>query len=253
MGNSDSSFLIIAVLAVALIWVSSKLRSEKDKNRSLIKRNSELSSANAELHAELTGLRKDVVLLKNNNLKFQLQPHTLANVVDTINSIAQNLQRGTNSLVDSLNYILYKGDDYLVSVEDEIGFIRKYIELNELLYSNILDINFDLGRVSQESIMYRVKNVPHLISAYFIENAFKHGDVSQPEFLTISVTLSDEQFELKVVNRINKGSRPKDYGGVGLQNMKNRLELLAENRYVIETNEIDERYHANLKIIFNYD
>lgn len=252
MGNNDSLAIVFFCLVIASVWLLIKLQSQKKTNRELSARNMQLSKEKALLNDELSTLRKEIVLLKNNNLKFQLQPHTLANVVDTINSIANNLQRGTRSLVDSLNYILYKGDEFLVSVEDEIGFIRKYIQLNELLYSNILDINLDVQGVDNESVMFKVKCIPHLISAYFIENAFKHGDVAQPNFLTIRITLRNEYFELHVINRINSSQPRKEFGGVGLQNMRSRLELLAQNNFTVNAREIEGNYHASLKISFSH-
>ena len=252
MSNNDSTAIILLFAVIAAIWLLVKLQSQKKANRELTARNTQLSKEKALLNDELTALRKEVVLLKNNNLKFQLQPHTLANVVDTINSIANNLQRGTRSLVDSLNYILYKGDEYLVSVEDEIGFIRKYIQLNELLYANILDISLDLQGVDNDSVMFKVKCIPHLISAYFIENAFKHGDVAQPNFLTIRIVLRNEYFELHVINRINPTQQRKEFGGVGLQNMRSRLELLAQNNFTVNARETEGNYHAMLKINFSH-
>lgn len=252
MSNNDSSAIVLLCLAVAAIWLLIKLQSQKKANRELTARNTQLSKEKALLNDELSTLRKEVVLLKNNNLKFQLQPHTLSNVVGTINSIANNLQRGTRSLVDSLNYILYKGDEYLVSVEDEIGFIRKYIQLNELLYSDILNVSVDEHAIDKESVMYKAKCIPHLISAYFIENAFKHGDVAHPNFLTIRIALRNEFFELQVINRINPNQQRKEFGGVGLQNMRSRLELLAQNNFTVNAREIDGNYHATLKINFSH-
>lgn len=189
-------------------------------------------------------------MLEAEHLKFQLQPHTLGNVVSTLNAIAKNLHRGTESLAESLNYILYKGNNHLVTVEEEISFIKKYIQLNQLLYSDIISTTIDDLEVSRISKFFNTPCIPHLISAYLVENAYKHGDKTHPDFLKIVLKLSDYSFEMVVVNRLNTKPSENKNGGLGLKNMEKRLELLHNGNYEINRSCNEQEYYSSLIIRF---
>lgn len=250
-------YFVIFILCVLLIWAFIKLRKANSFNKYLSKENNSLKKRAKEQENKIDSLQKenslliaDNALLEAEQLKFQLQPHTLGNVVATLNSIAKNLHRGTESLAESLNYILYKGNAHLVSVEDEISFVKKYIQLNKLLYSDILSINLDESRVDAKSRYFVEPSIPHLISAYLIENAYKHGDKVHPEFLKIHIQLTDSFFELTVANQIKVKTSEQLAGGIGLKNMRKRLELLHTNKYEIKNSCTENVYYASLTIRF---
>jgi LytS/YehU family sensor histidine kinase len=86
-----------------------------------------------------------------------------------------------------------------------------------------------------------------LITAYFIENAFKHGDIHHPEFLRISLKLTDNTFQMTVVNKVLVKAK-ESKGGLGLDNMKKRLELLLTGKYEIHTEYTEQEYKSTLTI-----
>ena len=231
--------LILACIVVTLVCIRLflKVKAAEKQWRTIADENYRLIADNALLEAE--------------QLKFQLQPHTLNNILANLRSIANKLNKGMDSLSQTLDYILYKGKTHLVSVEDEINFIEKYLALNELFISEIDSIKFDDLKVAQNSKYYNSACVPHLISVYFIENAFKHGDIQHPEFLNIHLRLSEKTFEMNVKNRINNKPIKKN-GGLGLSNMRKRLDLLTSGKYTytIKTDYTEQEYYATLIINF---
>ena len=226
--------LLLMIIAVC-IWLILQVKKERARFDLLSKENTKLIADNA--------------LLLNEHLKFQLQPHTLNSILANLKVFSNKLNKGLDSLSATLTYILYSGEKSLVSIEDEIRFIKKYLELNDLFTDEIDSITLDDSQVSPTSQFYTTACIPHLITAYFIENAFKHGDVHHPQFLKIEITLSNRHFALRVVNRIRK--KPLSVvGGIGLKNMKERLDLLLPEKYEIERTVADQYYETSLKIYF---
>ena len=250
MNDSDGLSLFILALIIGVIWLAVKLNKSRAFSKSLEKLNSDLTGQNNILRSENTQLITQNAMLEAEHLKFQLQPHTLGNVVTTLNTIAKNLHRGTESLAESLNYILYKGNNHLVTVEEESNFIKKYIQLNKLLFSEMISTRIDVTRVNKSSKHYTTNCVPHLISAYLVENAFKHGHRSHDDFLNIELILNDDAFEMIVVNRISPKQIQTENGGLGLKNMVKRLEILLNGKYELNSYVKDQSYYSSLIIRF---
>lgn len=202
-----------------------------------------------ELEAEYQNLLVNQALLEVEHLKFQIQPHTLKNILAGLKAVAGKLKRGMDSLSDTLDYILYHGNENLVPICEEEKFIEDYIGLNEILISNRDSIKLKKN-IDEDSKYYTEPAIPHLITAHFVENAFKHGDVSHPEFLQIDIQLSSNQFELVIVNRIRRKTQLSE-PGIGLQNVKKRLELLGMGSFDISNSCNEEIYKSRLTIQFN--
>lgn len=252
MNDNSAIVLFVLALIITVIWLAVKLYRANKLNKKHAQQHDELTIQKNKLHQENAQLMADNALLEAEHLKFQLQPHTLGNVVMTINTVAKNLHKGTEALAESLNYILYKGNQHLVSVSDELNFIRKYLELNQLLYADSIATKVDDSQIQRDSTYFNIACIPHLITAYLIENAFKHGDITHPDFLKISMSLSDNTFVFDVINKINtKAKSPNGNSGLGIRNMEKRLELLLTNRYEIKRSCIDQEYQSTLTIHFS--
>lgn len=235
MEDNEGHILIIIIFIVLCIWLYIKLKAEKKEREKLARENAKLIADNSLLEAE--------------HLKFQLQPHTLRNMVATLHVAAKNLYKGSEALAETLDYVLYQGNKHLVSVQDELGFLDNYKSLQGNFVHQIDSIRIDKSKVNTNSKYYNTVCIPHLITAYFIENAFKHGDVNHPNFLNIYVKLFDNTFEIVVVNRI-KQKQTNGKGGLGLTNMKKRLDLLLTGKYEIKNSCNEQEYHSTLTIIF---
>jgi len=234
--------LLVFLLVVGLpIWFVFK------KFRRATAERQRLQSALGDMERRVLELERENLLLGTEHLKFQLQPHTLNNILANLKAISNKLSRGMDALSSTLEYILYRGRTNLVTVDDEITFIRTYLDLNELFLAELEAIQLDTSELGKHSAFYTKPCIPHLISAYFIENAFKHGDVTHPEFMRIRVKLDNTHFQLHVSNRIRQ--KPNDkVGGLGLQNMEKRLALLMAGRYTINSSSDHNEHHAILTI-----
>jgi len=235
MEKNEGLIFVIVVFIIVSTWLYRKYKQEQKQRDKLSKENARLIADNAFLEAE--------------HLKFQLQPHTLRNMVSTLNVAAKNLYRGSESLAETLDYILYHGNKHLVSIQDELTFLEKYKALQGNFVYQIESIKIDKSEVNLKSKYYIMPCVPHLITAYFVENAFKHGDINHPEFLKITLKLSDTTFELNVINKVIKNPK-ESIGGIGLSNMRKRLELLLTEKFDLRYSCNEKEYNSTLKIRF---
>lgn len=237
MQNDEIVFLVslLAGLAVLCIGLYTKLIGEKKQRDKLAIENRKLIADNALLEAE--------------HLKFQLQPHTLRNMVATLHVASKNLYKGSEALAETLDYILYQGNKHLVSVQEELSFLENYKSLQGNFVQQIDSIIIDKSQVNTQSRYFSSACIPHLITAYFVENAFKHGDLNHPEFMNIRLKLSDKIFEMVVTNRI-KHKPGNSKGGLGLANMRKRLDLLLSDKYEIRHGYNENEYYSVLIISF---
>jgi LytS/YehU family sensor histidine kinase len=235
MDKNDVIVVLLIVLITTFIWLIVKLHSEKKQRKQLADENQKLLADNA--------------LLEADHLKFQLQPHTLNNILANLKVFASKLNAGMESLSETLDYILYNGNNNLVCIEEEVDFIKKYLKLNDLFITEIDSVQFDTSKINRESTYYKKACIPHLITAHFIENAFKHGDVNHSEFLKLEVILTESTFSFSVVNRIKKKTN-NGKEGIGLKNMKKRLELLQTGKHKITQSCNEQEYHSTLLIDF---
>lgn len=237
MQKDDTEILIYFLIGLAILCIRlyTKLKKEQKKRDKISK--------------EIAKLYADNALLEAEHLKFQLQPHTLNNILAHLKLTANKLNKGLASLSETLEYILYKGNSHLVSVDEEMKFIQEYLRLNELFISELDAIKEDYSQVNKNSIYFSSPCIPHLITAYFIENAFKHGTITEKESLKISLKLSDKEFEVTVVNKM-KQKPTTAKGGLGLNNMRKRLDLLISNKYDIKNSVNENEFHSHLTIIF---
>lgn len=235
MHDNEALIIIIVVFIVISMWLYSKLTAEKKQREKLARENSKLIADNA--------------LFEGEHLKFQLQPHTLRNMVATLNVASKNLYKASEALGETLDYVLYNGNIHLVSIEDELNFLEKYILLQGNFIYQIDSIKIDKSQVNTNSKYFSMDCVPHLITAYFVENAFKHGDRNHPEFLKITLKLYDTTFELNVVNKIITNPR-ETKGGIGLSNMRKRLDLLLTCKFDLKNSCNEQEYVSTLIIRF---
>ena len=136
--------------------------------------------------------------------------------------------------------MLYESNEDKVALADEIRYLQNYIELQKLRFKDNTYIKFEItGEVHTQKITPLV-----LIS--FVENAFKHGLATDKE-IPISIFLSIEPGKLFFIT-INKKSNlnKDDTGGIGLQNVRRRLDLLYKNKYELHIQDKNDVYNCEL-------
>lgn len=222
--------LILIVLLIGAIGIIIHLQNQ---NSRMIKRNAEISAKNTSLEMH--------------KLKFALQPHTLNNILANLKAMSNQISRSMDSLSEILEYIFYHGEDHLESIENEVAFINGYVQLQRVFTREIDSIKLNVEHVDERSSKYSEPLIPHLITAYLIENAFKHGDINHPEFLHVTLSSSENNFSIVVKNKTKRNyeSRTK---GIGLTNMHQRLKILKEGKYTFETSKSEDEFTAALTI-----
>ena len=185
---------------------------------------------------------KNRVLLENQKLKaelafleMQINPHFLFNALNNIYSLSvlENSKLTGNSLLklsDLLRYMLYEKADNgnMILLDKEVRHINNYIDLEKMRHLETIYIHFaiegDLGG----------KKIAPLLLFPLIENACKHGvltDVKNPVIILLKVT--SEHLEFSLTNKCNNYKKDKA-GGIGIQNVKKRLELIYGDRHSFE-------------------
>lgn len=186
-----------------------------------------------------------------NFLKAQIHPHFLFNTLN--NLYALTLKKSDNSpeivlkLSDLLSYMLYECNSRLVSLKKELSLIENYISLEKIRYGDRLKIDYKTKGTEKENL------VPPMLLLPFVENAFKHGtsEILEDAWVNISIDITETQllFDIENSNGHNDEAGEQEYQkGIGLNNVKRRLELLYEDGYTLNILDNPSSYHVNLVI-----
>jgi len=148
-------------------------------------------------------------------------------------------------LSDMMRYVLYECNSGPVPVEREIQFIRNYIDLERIRHGNNASIKFSFRSNPENSRIEPLLLIP------IVENSFKHGINAQMEkaFVDIELTVGEQKLTMNVVNSVSKnGASKKEASGIGLDNVKKRLELIYPGKHQLRINTSPEKYNVNLEL-----
>lgn len=186
-------------------------------------------------------------------LKAQISPHFFLNTLNTFYSMAQargavELENGLLELSGMMQYMLYDCAADTVLLSSEITCIQNYIGLNLMRYGEATPVRVALEADEREYIGVRI--APVLLMP-FVENAFKHGvSTENPSPIDIGVTIKNNVLFFTVKNIDHSGTRPAfERAGIGISNVRRRLEVLYQDRHELQTLADNGRYTASLKIV----
>jgi len=204
-----------------------------------------ISSQNIANEAERKQLMTELQVLKA-----QLNPHFLFNTFNNLYVLA--LQKSDQAPIliakmsDLFHYILYECNAVEVPVSKEIKLITDYIKIEELRYSDRLSISFEKD-IRQSDCL-----IPPMMLYTFVENCFKHGCSDDPKspWIKLLIRVRDNRFEFEASNSIPEANRKKKEfsGGVGLKNIKRRLELIYPHNHKLEISRKPNEFHIRLEI-----
>lgn len=166
------------------------------------------------------------------NLRNQLNPHFLLNTLNNIYALiafdSDKAQQAVQDLSKLLRYVLYDNQEMFVPLQKEIDFIKNYIELMRIRVSAKVNIvtEFNIKPQSQTPIA-------PLIFISLIENAFKHGiSPSGESFINISISENDNEIICVIKNsNFPKTEKDKSGSGIGLEQVRKRLEIIYQGNY----------------------
>ncbi|PBQ34011.1 histidine kinase [Sphingobacteriaceae bacterium] len=189
----------------------------------------------AETEAQKKEKEKDILNSELQHLKYQLQPHFFFNSLNTIYALIERspavAQETVHSLAKLMRYMLYETESGKVNLNEEIDFMKQYVELMKLRLTDKTKIKVDFPTLSKSH------QITPLLFISLLENAFKHGiSATHPSELFFSLTVNDNSIRFFSENtNFPKTEKDKSGSGIGLLNLKKRLELTYPGNYKFET------------------
>lgn len=182
-------------------------------------------------------------------LKNQINPHFLFNALNNIYSLSMlgspKTPESIAQLSDILRYVIYDCQKDRVPLQKEIDYIHDYVHLFQLKKEGGLNIQLDMPENAGPL------QVPPILFIPFIENALKHSHIERgaDSWVRIELKILDQKLQLLVANSVPEEWLVKDEtGGVGLKNVKRRLELLFPNKYYLDINQVQQVFTVQLSL-----
>ncbi|AOM79350.1 sensor histidine kinase [Pedobacter steynii] len=205
---------------------------------------------------ELKQRSQDQLMMSEMNIKFlhaQLNPHFFFNMFNNLYGVSLTAPERTPQLILKLSnlmrYQLENGNKPLVSIAEEIQFIADYIVMEKERIGKRCEISFSFP--SDQAALSRFRIAP-LILITLIENAFKHSlTITRKWSVKINIEISTESLVVCVTNSLPDESLTDSSTGIGLGNIRQRLELLYKDGYQFVTTENEMEYKTILSIQLN--
>jgi LytS/YehU family sensor histidine kinase len=207
-----------------------------------------------ELEAKKKELENEKLTAELSFLKEQINPHFLFNTLNNLYYLAYTKSDNTTEVIAKLSqmmrYMIYESNYPLVELSKEIEYMQNYVSLERLRLNNQIPIEFKI-----EGDPGRIKVAP-LILITFLENAFKHGVSGDDKkaWVNLSIKLAGNSFIYTVENskkKINGVTSEHGKSGIGLLNVKRRLELTYGEKYKLDVKDLADRYYVQLKLSLN--
>ena len=186
-------------------------------------------------------------------LRYQVNPHFLMNTLNNIHALidvdAESAQTAVVELSRLLRYSLYDAERPRVALQKELAFLGNYLELMRIRYASSVDIRLEVPNPVPSV------TVPPLLFASFVENAFKHGvSYRQSSFVHITFTEANGRLRFTCTNsrlqtqQSSAPETPEGGSGLGLRNVRQRLDLLFPEDYTLTFKEQEDSYNVTLDI-----
>jgi LytS/YehU family sensor histidine kinase len=191
-------------------------------------------------------MEKEKAVMELEMLKAQVHPHFLFNTLNNLYSLtltkADNAPMVVTHLSGLLRYMLYECNEKEVPLNNEIAALKSYVELEKLRYGNRLDVSFSCSGETTGLTIAPLLLLP------FVENSFKHGVSEQLDQCWINLHLHavSNTFTFHLSNSFSKEKELEMVGGIGLQNIQKRLELMYAGNYSLSTIQEEELYAVKL-------
>ena len=186
-------------------------------------------------------------------LKYQINPHFFMNTLNNIHAMIDIDTEAAKSTVIELSkmmrYVLYDSETTHANLEQEVLFMEHYISLMRIRYPGSVDVRMDVQNPFPNDA-----KVPPLLFIVFVENAFKHGvSYDEPSFVYISLQCHEGSVVCEVRNSRHTQMHV-ERGGIGLDNVRKRLDILFGKDYeLVFDDSREDEYIVKLSIPIIYD
>ena len=184
-------------------------------------------------------------------LKHQFNPHFLFNSINSIFFlIHKNPDMASDALAkfsELLRHQLYECNDQQIPLRKEISYLENFIELEKLRHNTQIETDISCGTIYSGQL-----GIAPFILMTFVENAFKHvsAHTGQPNWIKIQLRQEQQELQLLIANSAaaHADSEVIRYGGIGLTNVKRRLDLIYPGAYQLDIKNDNQRFEVNLKL-----
>ncbi len=179
-------------------------------------------------------------------LRYQINPHFFMNTLNNIHALVdidpEKAKESIEEFSKLMRFVLYEGNLPTIPLSREVEFLRHFVSLMRIRFAEEVQIETAYPDETSKA------EIPPLLLVSFVENAFKHGiSYNRASFVRMSVTLNGGNILFLCDNSRQEGDRPKEHG-VGLANVRKRLDLLYEDRYTLDIREEPETYRIRLQL-----
>lgn len=182
-------------------------------------------------------------------LKSQISPHFLFNVLNSLYALSLKTSKDTPDVIlklsDILRYSLYETQEKEISIDKEIHILNTYIDIERLRMPANASISFNHDDVKDSIAIAPMLLLP------LIENAFKHGtdSIIGDSYINANLHYDGSRLTFECENSF-KEQIAKDFGGIGIDNIRKRLELLYPSRHELKIKKDVATFSVSLEILF---
>ena len=197
---------------------------------------------------------RSIIRLKNEraqtellHLKSQVNPHFFFNMLNNLYGLVDKDSKKAQELIlklsDMMRYSIYDGQKETVLLSQEISYLQNYIELHKMRYHKAIDIVFN-HEIKDDD--YKIMPLLFII---LLENAFKHGveNLREGAYVHINMNAENNQVHFDIENNFDV-TIDNEQEGIGLNNLKRRLELVYPKRHTLSFSKTADVYKAQLNI-----
>ncbi len=230
-------FMMVVVYLVVLLVSAFKL----------LKQNYSSAAENKELENKILETQLKLKEQELHYLKMQVHPHFLFNTLNTLYGHALQKSDETPDMIlklsNLLDYLLYQVDKPRVSLSSEIEHIKDYIALEKMRFRNSLIVELDLPSNTSDISIAPMLLIP------FVENSFKHGELINGKlYIYIILKVDNEKLWFTINNSVKSSQISDRQNGIGLKNLKKRLELLYRNKHSFSIERKENSFEARLSL-----
>jgi hypothetical protein len=202
----------------------------------------------------LSEAEKEKVKLEKENsesqlafLRNQVSPHFFMNTLNNIHSLIDfdsgEAKESIIRLSKLMRHLLYDSEVEKIPIQKEMDFIRNYIDLMKLRYSDKVKISLNIpDRLPDRSI-------PPLLFTSFVENAFKHGvSYERASYIEITFSYATDRLTFETTNSNMSNDQSETNSGIGIENSRKRLDLIYGDKYSLKIKDTIDEYYVRLSI-----
>jgi hypothetical protein len=198
-------------------------------------------------------LEKEKSETELNLLKQQINPHFFFNTLNNLYALSLKQDERTPEVIlqlsDLMRYVIYKGKESQVTLSEEMTYIEDYIDLQMIRLHKQLDYSFE-KEINDKSL-----SIPPLLFIILVENAFKHGIEPAVGDCFLHLFLKNDETGITFICENSFDKIEDTSKGIGLENLKKRLNLLYKNKHELTFEEIEKNekwvFKASMKLISN--